>query len=140
MRLLPILCLVLPALAIAANSDELAERQARLETLRAEMDALGESLAADRERAGGLEAELARLERRIGEERAALQTLDASIRTRTGRVSELESAVDAEAQRSAQHRAYLAETVRAAYRRGELAPLRLILGDADPARIQRLLV
>lgn len=140
-RFVSIVCLALPALALATDGGGLAEREARLETLRAEMDALGEQLSADRERAGGLEAELARLERRIGEERAALQRLDDAIRARTRRVAELEAAVAAEAQRSERHRAYLAETLRAVHRRGgELTALRLILGEEDPARIQRLLV
>ncbi len=140
-RFLPILCFVLPALTFAATDEgELAERQERLETLRTEMNALGERLAADREQAGGLEAELARLERRIGDERADLKALDESIRARTRRLDELQSAVEAELARSERHRDYLAETVRSAYRRGALAPLGLILGEDDPARIQRLLV
>ncbi|MEX0431452.1 murein hydrolase activator EnvC family protein [Spiribacter insolitus] len=140
-RFLPILCFVLPALTFAATDEgELAERQERLETLRTEMNALGERLAADREQAGGLEAELARLERRIGDERADLKALDESIRARTHRLDELQSAVEAELARSERHRDYLAETLRSAYRRGSLAPLGLILGENDPARIQRLLV
>ncbi|MEX0387124.1 murein hydrolase activator EnvC family protein [Spiribacter onubensis] len=139
-RFLPVLCLALPALAFGATDGELAARQERLETLRAEMEALGEQLAADRERAGGLEAELARLERRIGEEQADLQALDESIAARTRRVEELQAAMEAEAARRERHRDYLAETVRSAYRRGALAPLGLILGDDDPARIQRLLI
>ncbi len=134
-----LLCLGLPALVAAQETPTVAEREARLAALREEINALSDQLAADRDRAGGLQAELAALERRIGEERRALAQLDAQIVRQSQAVAELERAVEEEAARSAEHRKFLAATLRAAYQRGPEAPLRLLLGETDSAVMQRIL-
>ncbi len=134
-----LLCLGLPVLTMAQDEASVAEREARLQRLQAEIGDLSDQLAADRDRAGGLEAELADLERRIGAERRALQRLDRQIVEQGEAVEALQQAVAEEAERSAGHRAFLAATLRAAYRRGPEEPLRLLLGETDSALMQRLL-
>ena len=136
-----LLILLLACVPVHADqADELEQQSQRLEALRAEMAAISERLERERERAGGLEAELARLERRIGEERAALAALDERIRAQAQAVAALGEAVAEAEQQAQQHRAFLAATLRAAYRRGEADTLRLLLGDVDVAERQRLLV
>ena len=125
---------------LADDSAALAEREARLEALRADIARLGETLEAERERAGGLEAELARLERRIGGERTALADLDAQIRANAAAVAELTAQVARQDEQAMHHRRFLAATLRSAYRRGHTGSLQLLLGETDPARLQRLLV
>lgn len=126
--------------AWADDAEELAERQARLETLREEIGDIGARIAEAREQAGGVEAELARLEQRIGDQRRALARLDDQIRDNAEAVTELEAAVARETEQARQHRAFLAATIRAAYQRGDADTLRLLLGERDPAEVQRLLV
>jgi septal ring factor EnvC (AmiA/AmiB activator) len=126
--------------ALGNEPASLDERQARLETLRKEIGEIGERIAAERDRAGGVEAELARLEQRIGDERRALAGLDEQIQANAAEVAELESAVARETAAAQQHRAFLAATIRSAYRRGQADMLRLLLGENDPAEVQRLLV
>jgi len=126
--------------ALGSDPAALDERQARLEALREEIGAIGERMAAERERAGGVEAELARLEQRMSRERQALAGLDEQIRENAVEVAELESAVEQETAASEQHRAFLAATIRSAYRRGQADRLRLLLGRNDPAEVQRRLV
>ena len=133
-------CLLLPVATAMGQADELASREARLDTLRDRIGELQERLAEDRERAGGLEAELGELEQRIGRERRALSQLEAQIRDRQQRIAELESAIATQSHRSEVHRRQLAESLRSTYRQGETAALRLVLNADDPARLQRLLV
>ncbi len=134
-----LLCLFLPAMGLAETADQIAEREARLDALRGEIRQLEEQLSNDRARAGGLEAELAGIEQRIGDERAELRRLDARIVEQTQSIATLQASVDEELARSEQHRAFLAATIRAAYRRGPEEPLRLLLGESDSAVLQRLI-
>jgi septal ring factor EnvC (AmiA/AmiB activator) len=139
-RCLLIACLVLPIAAASGQTDELASREARLETLREQIGALQDRLAEDRQRAGGLEAELGRLERRIGETRTTLRDLEAGIQRRRERIRELEADITRRAERTTAHRQQLAESLRATYRQGRTPALRLLLNAGKPARLQRLLV
>ncbi len=139
-RFLLIACLLLSPLVGADEASDLAQREARLEQLRANMASVSERLSAQRERAGGLEAELARLEQRLGDERSALLRLDEQIRTTSVQVAERQAAMAKRSAEAEHHQAFLAATVRAAYRRGDASTLRLLLGDFDPAQLQRLLV
>ncbi|QGM20823.1 peptidoglycan DD-metalloendopeptidase family protein [Spiribacter sp. 2438] len=119
---------------------QLAEREQRLQALQQDIARITDQLEAERERAGGVELELARLEQRIGAERTALAELDERIRDNAAGIQNLTGALEAAEEEAEQHRAFLADTVRAAYRRGEADTLRLLLGETDPARLQRLLV
>ncbi|WP_077176279.1 murein hydrolase activator EnvC family protein [Spiribacter curvatus] len=139
-RCLLAICVMLPSAIVLGQSDELASREARLETLREQIGELQSRIAQDRERAGGLEAELSELEQRIGRERQALSALDEQIRKRHQRIAELESAIATQSRRSEALRERLAESLRATHRQGDTAALRLVLNADDPARLQRLLV
>ncbi len=130
----------LPGIAAGQADAEINEREARLQILRAQIGVISEQLAEARERAGGLEAELADLEQRINQQRQGLQRLDTGIRERSTAIANLEASVTQKAEQTAQHRAFIAASVRAAHRRGQADSLRLLLGDADASRAQRLLV
>ncbi|MDR9433234.1 MAG: peptidoglycan DD-metalloendopeptidase family protein [Spiribacter sp.] len=139
-RFILIVGLLLSLPVSADDASDLAEREARLEALRERVATLGEMLAEQRERAGGLEAELARLEQRMGNERAALTGLDEKIQATSKAVAQRQQAVAEQAQQAEAHQDFLAATVRSAYRRGQADTLKLLLGDFDPAQLQRLLV
>lgn len=139
-RCLLIALLLMPAAAGIAQDGELAAREARLETLREAIGELQAEIERDRERAGGLAAELGRLEQRLGEERGALRRLEAAITARQQRIDDLDAAIARRAARSEAQREQLAAGLRATYREGRVAGLRLILNAEDPARLQRLLV
>jgi septal ring factor EnvC (AmiA/AmiB activator) len=136
-----ILLLLAFATPVLAQDDarELAAREARLEALQSRIGELGEALASKRERAGGLEAELARLEQRIGEQRRALSRLDASLARQAERIADLRQRLEQTEQQAAGHRQILIESIRAMHRQGGATPLRLLLGESDPARLQRLM-
>ena len=139
-RLLLIVALLFSPLIEADEASDLAAREARLERLRDNMATVSERLSEQRERAGGVEADLARLEQRLNEERAALARLDEQIRSTSAQVAERQRALSQRRAEAKEHQAFLAATVRAAYRRGDASTLRLLLGDFNPAELQRLLV
>jgi septal ring factor EnvC (AmiA/AmiB activator) len=123
-RLLLIVALLFSPLIEADEASDLAAREARLERLRDNMATVSERLSEQRERAGGVEADLARLEQRLNE----------------AQVAERQRALSQRRAEAKEHQAFLAATVRAAYRRGDASTLRLLLGDFNPAELQRLLV
>jgi len=139
-RLLLIVALLFSPLIKADEASDLAAREARLERLRDNMAKVSERLSEQRERAGGVEADLARLERRLNRERTALAQLDEQIRSTSAQVAERQRALSQRRAEAKAHQAFLAATVRAAYRRGDASTLRLLLGDFNPAELQRLLV
>jgi septal ring factor EnvC (AmiA/AmiB activator) len=121
------------------DAQELAAREARLEALQSRIGELGEALASKRDRAGGLEAELAELEQRIGEQRQALSRLDTRLTRQSERIADLRERLARTEQQASRHRQILIASIRAMHRQGGATPLRLLLGETDPARLQRLM-
>ena len=126
------LCLMLVVTA-QANQAELAEQRARLQALSSELEA-------QRDKAGGVAAELAKLEQRMGAQRVELRELDQQITTRQAELTALATAVEAQAEDAASDQAFLEAALRAAFRRGEVPQLALLLADEPPAERDRLIV
>ncbi|MDT8449470.1 MAG: peptidoglycan DD-metalloendopeptidase family protein [Wenzhouxiangellaceae bacterium] len=113
--------------------------EARLAEVRDEIRAIGERLAAQRERRSDEQAALARAETELAELARTLRATRARIESSDARRRELAQRADVLHAEIGQLRARLAEQLQLAYRVGLKSRLKTLLAAEDPARIGRRL-
>lgn len=126
------------AVALSAVADsERERREAELEELREQIDAVRERLAADREQRDDVSTELERIERRISMLAGDIAEVDRRIGDHQDRLEELADQRARARQRLDQHRGTLAKQLRAAYRLGRQPALRILLRQDQPDAVAR---
>ena len=136
-------CLPLLLLAAAAGAGEepdTREKQAELEALRAEIQAVQQQLARDLGQRDQLTGELRMAERELAAAASALREVNIQIDFKQDRLSELEAEQRARRARLGSEREALATQVRAAYLAGREEKMKLLLNQQDPATFGRVLV
>lgn len=141
-----IACLALAAtlspVARAQSADAKAKQAAAQQKLDAVKDQI-KALAAQQRQTGdqrdNINARLAQQAQQLAAAATALQASDAAIATTEAKLQELQKQHDALDTRLKGQRAALADLLRAAYAVGRGSDLRVLLGDADVARIARAL-
>jgi septal ring factor EnvC (AmiA/AmiB activator) len=131
---LAVLALVAPLAAGAATD------AARLDKLRAQLDALAEHQASDVERRDALTRELRTSERLVAAADAARREAEAALATEQRALAGLQRERGAAEAALARERGLLAAQVRAAYVAGREERLKLLLNQQDPSRVGRTLV
>lgn len=132
-------CLLLPAL-LAADADDIAEREQQLQELRAEIERIERGLDAQRAERDALAEEQRQLEQSVSRSVRRGRELQAEAEQVGDRIAELErQQAEQEAGAEAQRR-QLAEEIRAVHRLGAQPALKLLLNQEDPAELGRMLV
>jgi len=129
---------VAQAAAPAADAKAKA-KAAELEQLRARLKDLRSGLAAARGRQGSVQEQLRESEQEIGRTARHLARIDQDLATGTARLANLQDQEQGQQAAIAAQRAGLANQVRAAYLLGRQEPLKLLLNQEDPARLDRAL-
>lgn len=123
----------------AAPASETKAKAAELEQLRARLKELRGGLAEARGRQGSAQEQLRQCEQEIGRATRALARIDQDLATGTARLTELQDQEQSQQAAIAAQRAGLGNQVRAAYLLGRQEPLKLLLNQEDPARLDRAL-
>lgn len=121
-----------PAADAKAKAAELEQLRARLKDLRSDLDAA-------RGRKGSVQEQLRQSEQEIGRATRALARIDQDLATGAARLTSLQDQEQSQQAAIAAQRAGLANQVRAAYLLGRQEPIKLLLNQEDPARLDRAL-
>jgi len=142
LRILVALILVLcrSADAWAAQSPDSAQAKAKLAAVRARIAALTDRLALELKQRDALNARLRDADLEVTEKRRRLDALHVAELSVERRRSELRAEQTRDQRALDDERAALAAHVRAAYMIGQQEQIRLLLNQADPARVGRMLV
>ncbi|MDX1455311.1 MAG: peptidoglycan DD-metalloendopeptidase family protein [Gammaproteobacteria bacterium] len=132
--------MLLAAAAGAGEEPDTREKQAELEALRAEIQAVQQQLARDLGQRDQLTGELRMAERELAAAASALREVNIQIDFKQDRLSELEAEQRARRARLGSEREALATQVRAAYLAGREEKMKLLLNQQDPATFGRVLV
>ncbi|MBS1236609.1 MAG: peptidase, partial [Proteobacteria bacterium] len=123
----------------AAPAADAKAKAAELEQLRARLKDLRGDLAAARGRQDNVQEQLRQSEQEIGRATRELARIDQDLAAGTARLISLQDQEQAQQAAIAAQRAGLANQVRAAYLLGRQEPLKLLLNQEDPARLDRAL-
>ncbi len=138
MRIFLSLLLLLPLTVTAA--DELRQREAELEALRSQIQAISAAVEKDQQTRDAIDQDLATVEKRLIALQKALRTAGADLRqaqTRADRLQAEQATLQAQLK---QHQARLQQQMRRRYLLGRQANTRMMLSQDDPARLARLQV
>lgn len=127
-----------PAFAASPAADAKA-KAAELTQLRARLHDLRGSLSAARGRQGSAQAQLRDSDQEIARASQALVEIDQALNAGNARLNALQDQAQAQQAALATQRQGLANQVRAAYLLGRQEPLKLLLNQDDPARLDRAL-
>jgi septal ring factor EnvC (AmiA/AmiB activator) len=123
----------------AAPAADAKAKAAELEQLRTRLKELRSGLAEARGRQGSVQEQLRQSEQEIGRATRELARIDQDLATGTARLTTLQDQEQTQQAVIAAQRAGLANQVRAAYLLGRQEPLKLLLNQEDPARLDRAL-
>ena len=124
---------------IFAETPEEARAAAKLKTLRDRIEVTETRIETARDEADNLTRQLRDNETATAGTRARLATIQQEIAAKQARLRDLQTEQDARAQALTNQKQALAAQLRAAHRNGRQHALRLILNQADPARLGRAL-
>lgn len=134
------LCLTAAPHAVAAGSDDLSAKTRELQHLRAQIEAVSRTIAADQLRKDKLQAALRDAETRIGVLTRAVADTARQATAAQGRLDGLNRDLQHRRDDLAVQQARLARQVRAAYAVGRQGYLKLLLEQQDPAAVSRNLI
>ena len=123
----------------AAPAADAKAKSAELEQLRTRLKELRGGLAEARGRQGSAQEQLRQSEQEIGRATRELTKIDQALATGTARLAALQEQEQSQQAAIATQRTGLANQVRAAYLLGRQEPLKLLLNQDDPARLDRAL-
>ncbi len=123
----------------AAPTAEAKAKTAELEQLRAHLKEMRSGLAEARGRQGSVQEQLRLSEQEIGRATRKLAGIDKDLATGTAHLNNLRDQEQSQQAAIAAQRTGLANQVRAAYLLGRQEPLKLLLNQEDPARLDRAL-
>ncbi len=140
-KLTIILLAVLFCYKLQANtsSSSVTQTQSKLKQINDKIDLLKRTLASAHDRRGALNKELSGTEKQIGEGVRKLHSIQQSMQPTEQKIAELQNKVNNLNNQLSMQQQLLAGHVRARYQMGEYQPLKWVLDQEDPYKINRLL-
>lgn len=121
------------------SSSSVTQTQSKLKQINDKIDLLKRTLASAHDRRGALNKELSGTEKQIGEGVRKLHSIQQSMQPTEQKIAELQNKVNNLNNQLSMQQQLLAGHVRARYQMGEYQPLKWVLDQEDPYKINRLL-
>lgn len=125
--------------SVHAENNSAADKEARLEQLRAEIQLLQTHLQTDYSQKGSLESQLRQRELAVAQHSSQLKKLGQQLRTQQKKLAQLRHDKQQQTQRLSEHQDALAQQMRSSYTMGRQGTLKILLSSRTPADIGRTL-
>ncbi|MGL5742107.1 MAG: murein hydrolase activator EnvC family protein [Legionella sp.] len=123
----------------ANSTPTVQQTQNQLKQLDAQINSLQKTLNSAHDKRGGLNKELAETEKQIGEGVRKLRSLQNDINNKENKIASLQEQVNQLTKQLNTQQHLLANHVRARYHMGEYQPLKWLLNQDDPNKVNRIL-